>query len=98
MVGQLGCQRLVRYVIRVSSGSDKFRSQLPDRVVAGQEDDAPLLQQRDGVAVRPEYAFWVLALHESSRSRLEKGRCVGLELGARERGKFVLVPQRLIEQ
>src|ERR1700756_5009942 len=60
MVGELGRHRLVRGVIRIFARSDEFCSDLPDRVMASQEDDAACLQRRNGIALRPEHALWVL--------------------------------------
>src|SRR4029077_3936073 len=71
VVGQLGGYRLVRFVIRVFVCFDEFCSQLPDRIMAGEEDRAALLQRGDRVSGRLEHAPGILMLRKIS------GRCLG---------------------
>src|ERR1700739_3054750 len=55
MVGKLGGHSLVRCVIRVLTGGNELRGDLPDRVMASHEHDATLLERGDGVADRAEH-------------------------------------------
>src|SRR5712671_1289623 len=69
-IGQFGSQRVVRQSVRVHLGGDQLLRKLPYRVVTGEEDDAPLLQRRDGVVVRRERTFGVLVVYRGGGGTL----------------------------
>ncbi len=59
MIAQFGGNRLMRLLIPVDTFLHQLGRVFPDRVVAGHEHHAALLQGRDGVAGGAEHTIWI---------------------------------------
>ena len=86
----------MRAPVRVDTFLHQLRGVFPDRVVAGHEHHASLLQGRDGVAGGAEHTIWIFMHRDIVGYILYVDERVGLEVVARHRGELILVPHRLV--
>jgi hypothetical protein len=98
MVGQFGGQRPRAICGPVSAGLDQPGGYFPNRIMAGEEYDAALLQYGDRVAGRFKNTGGVLAFRRANRRGAGRDQCVGPEPGISKSRKLVLIPDGLIEQ
>jgi hypothetical protein len=94
MLGQLGGQRLVRFLIRVPARIDESRLYFPDRIEAGEEGDTARLQRGDCVAAFSENARGILAVRKIGRRGAGRDQRVGPESDVGKCRKLIVCPRR----